>query len=235
MKSHPILEICVETADAALAAQRGGADRIELCENLRAGGVTPSAELMTTVRAQAKIPVFAMIRPRGGDFCYSDAEFAQMKGEIGFAKSAGMNGLVFGILKCDGTVDVERNAELVELAKPLSVTFHRAFDETPDLLEALEDVVETDAARILTSGGTATAEQGAAKLTELVTRARKRIKIVAGGGIHSENIAAIASRSRVDEFHSGLSSLLPYPRLEHVTFEAEVRRLANVLKSRQVN
>jgi len=229
MKKLPLLEICVETLDAALAAERGGADRIELCGDLSVGGVTPSAALMRAVREQVRIPIFAMIRPRGGDFCYSDAEFEQMKKEIGVAKTGGMNGLVFGILRRDGTVDVARNAELVELAKPLPVTFHRAFDETPDLFVALEDVLGAGFARILTSGGAAAAEAGSAKLTELARRAGQRITILAGGGIHPENIAAIAGATHADEVHSGLSSMLPCPRTEHAKFEAAVRRLKEIL------
>jgi copper homeostasis protein len=229
MKKLPLLEICVETLDAALAAERGGGDRVELCGDLSVGGVTPSATLMGVVREQLRIPIFAMIRPRGGDFCYSDAEFEQMKKEIGVAKTGRMNGLVFGILRRDGTVDVERNAELVELAKPLPVTFHRAFDETPDLFAALEDVLGAGFTRILTSGGATAAAAGSAKLAELARRAGQRITILAGGGIHPENIAAIAGATHADEFHSGLSSLLPYPRTEHAKFEAAVRRLKEIL------
>jgi copper homeostasis protein len=152
-----------------------------------------------------------------------------MKEEIGIAKRARMDGLVFGILKSDGTVDVERTSELAKLAQPLLVTFHRAFDETPDLLAALEGVIATGATRILTSGGAATAEAGSTKLAELVNRAEERITILAGGGIHPDNIAAIASATQADEFHSGLSSMLTYPRTEHIRFEAEVRRLAEIL------
>jgi copper homeostasis protein len=230
MEKQPLLEICVETLDAALAAARGGADRIELCENLRMGGVTPRAELMTGVTASAKIPVFAMIRPRGGDFCYSGAEFADMKQKIGVAKSAGMNGLVFGILKCDGTVDMERNAELIELAKPLPVTFHRAFDETPNLLEALEQVITTGAARILTSGGKSDAEKGSREIADLVRLAHCRVIVMPGGGINAANLPRIVMTTHAREIHSGLSSALPYPRRNHVAFEAEVGKLAAALR-----
>jgi copper homeostasis protein len=229
MNRSLLLEICVETRDAAVAAERGGADRIELCEDLRAGGVTPGVELMHAVQDQVRIPIFAMIRPRSGNFCYSKAEFEQMKEDIGIAKAGRMSGVVFGILKRDGTVDVQRNAELVELARPLPVTFHRAFDETPDLLLALEDVIATGASRILTSGGAATAEAGSTILRELVKRADQRITILAGGGIHPENMTATGQATQAREFHCGLSSMLPYPRMEHVRFEAEVRRLAEIL------
>jgi copper homeostasis protein len=231
MNKSIVLEICVETLAAAVAAERGGADRIELCQDLRAGGVTPSVELLRAARAQLKIPVFAMIRPRGGDFCYSEAEFEHMKREIGAAKAAGMNGAVLGILKRDGTVDVKRTAELVEFAQPLPVTFHRAFDELLDLPARLEDAISTGAARILTSGGALTAEAGATKLAELVKRAGERVKVLVGGGLHPENIAAVARATQADEFHSGLGCTLPYPRTEHVNFEAQVQRLAEALRS----
>jgi copper homeostasis protein len=230
MNKKLLLEICVETPGTALAAERGGADRIELCEDLRAGGVTPGVELMRAVRAEVEIPVFTMIRPREGDFCYSAAEFEQMKKEVGIAKACGMDGVVFGVLKQDGTVDVQRNSELVSLAKPLPVTFHRAFDETPNLLESLEDVIATGAARILTSGGAATAEKGAARLSELVMLAGGRVTILAGGGINPANLRSLWRSTGAQEFHSGLTSARPRPRLGNGEFESEVRRLAEVLK-----
>jgi copper homeostasis protein len=232
MNKSIVLEMCVETLAAALAAERSGADRIELCEDLRAGGVTPRPELMRAVREQLKIPVFAMIRPRSGDFFYSGAEFEQMKREIDAAKAASMNGVALGMLRGDGTVDVQRTTELVQFAQPLPVTFHRAFDEVPALTAALEDVIATGAARILTSGGALTAEAGATNLAELMQRAGERITILVGGGLHPENIAAVAQATRADEFHSGLSSTLPYPRTEHMNFAAEVRRLAEALRSK---
>src|SRR6266849_7437960 len=143
VKRRYLLEISVETLEAALAAQRGGADRIELCGNLNIGGVTPSIELMRAVRAQLRIPIFGMIRPHGGKFVYSEAEFADMKRSIGEAKQAGMDGLVAGVLTSDGSVDMERTRELVALARPLPLTVHRAFDDCGDLRGALEDVIPT--------------------------------------------------------------------------------------------
>jgi len=157
MKKRALLEMSVETLDAAIAAARGGADRIELCEDLSVGGVTPRAELMQEARAKIRIPIFAMIRPRGGTFHYSAAEFAEMKAHIDFAKSTRMDGVVLGILTPDGRVDVKRNAELVDLAGTLPVTFHRAFDELKDLQTGLEDVISTGVTRLLTSGGARTA------------------------------------------------------------------------------
>ena len=129
MTPRPLLEISVESLDLAIAAERGGAHRIELCEYLAVGGVTPSTDLMRKARPAIKIPIFAMIRPRDENFIYSKSELAQMRGEIKLAKSSGMDGVILGILHNDGTVNVEQTRELVECAKPLPVTFHRAFDE----------------------------------------------------------------------------------------------------------
>jgi copper homeostasis protein len=221
-----ILEITVETVDAALSAQRGGAHRIELCRQLAVGGLTPSGDLMQAVRAQISLPIFAMIRPRGGDFVYSDSEFAAMKGDIETAKQLAMNGVVLGILREDARVDIERTRRLIELARPLPVTFHRAFDATADLRKALEDVIQTGATRILTSGGAPTAAEGLAALAELVAAARDRILIVPGGGIHPANILRVAQHTRAREFHSGLSSVLGDDERHEDSFEAQVRELA---------
>jgi copper homeostasis protein len=231
MNKSIVLEICVETLAAAVAAERGGADRIELCEELLAGGVTPRAESMRAVREQVKIPVFAMIRPRGGDFYFSEAEFEQMKRQIEAAKAAGMNGVVFGILQRSGSVDVQRTTELVRFAQPLPVTFHRAFDEVPDLLDGLEDVIATGAARILTSGGKPHVEQGMSAIATLVGASGGRIEIVAGGGIRAENLERLLQQTQVREVHAGLGTVLPYPRADHGQFEVEVRRLAESLRS----
>ena len=229
MSDSYILEICVETLEAALAAERGGAYRIELCAELAVGGTTPSPELMQGVRKKIGIPIFTMIRPRGGDFVYSEAEFASMQRDIAAAKQLGVDGLVLGLLKSDRRVDTQRTRELVKLARPLPVTFHRAFDEAADLTSALEEVIQTGAARILTSGGAATALEGAAMLAQLVTLARNRITIVSGGGINATNILQIAERTRASEFHSGLSSSLPRPVTDYTAFEDNVRELANSL------
>jgi copper homeostasis protein len=229
MPQKYLLEISVESAEAALAAERGGADRIELCSNLSTGGLTPSAELMSAVRGQLRIPIFAMIRPRPGDFVYSAAEFAAMKNDIGSAKKFRMNGVVLGILDSDHHVDVARTQELVELARPLPTTFHRAFDASADLRQALEDVIQTGAARILTSGGAAGAPEGAAMLAELVAAAQSRIVIVPGAGINASNIARVAQQTCAREFHSGLSTALPYASRDYKRFETEVRNFAEAL------
>ena len=230
MTKFLLLEICVETLDAAMAAERGGADRIELCENLQVGGVTPSADLMRAVRSQVHIPVYAMIRPRAGDFFYSEMEFKQMARDLATAKGLGMDGVVLGLLGTDHRVDVQRTRTLADLARPLPVTFHRAFDETPNLREALEDVIATGAARILTSGGGSSAEQGVGALAELVDAGRKRIRIMPGAGISAANIERILQTTRAREVHSGLSTVVPSPRADYRKFETEVGKLAELLK-----
>jgi len=231
VKRRYLLEISAETLEAALAAQRGGADRVELCGNLNLGGVTPSVELMRAVRAQLRIPIFGMIRPRGGEFVYSEAEFAEMKRSIGEAKQAGVGGVVAGVLTSDGSVDMERTRELVALARPLPLTFHRAFDDCRDLRRALEEVISTGASRILTSGGAQSAVEGAAVLAELVAAAGNRITIVPGAGISASNIAMVAKQTGAREFHSGLGSVLPYGSPDYKEFEAEVKKLTDQLTS----
>jgi len=235
MNKRALLEMSVETLDAAVAAARGGADRIELCENLPVGGVTPQTSLMRAVREQTRLPILVMIRPRGGDFCHSAEEFAQMQREIALAKTEGMDGVVLGILTREARVDIERVRELVELARPLPVTFHRAFDELEDLEQGLADVAATGAKRVLTSGGKATAEEGCQEIARLVKQAADHITILPGGGVRPSNLSKIARVTRAGEFHSGLSSLLPYPRWEHATFEAGVRELVRVLEEESRN
>jgi len=226
MNRKYLLEISVETLEVALAAERGGADRIELCGDLSLGGVTPGADLLRAARVQVPIPIFSMVRPREGDFVYSSAEFAEMKRAISAAKEFGMNGIALGILTKEGRVDLQRTRELVELARPLPVTYHRAFDEAADLHQALEDVIQSDAKRILTSGGANSALEGAAVLAELIEGAGERIVIVPGAGISGANIVEVARRTRAREFHSGLSAALPYGSNEYKKFEEEVRKLA---------
>jgi copper homeostasis protein len=231
MQNHFVLEITVETLEAALAAQRGGARRIELCSQLAQDGLTPSSELMGVVRRQVQLPIFAMIRPRGGDFVYSGAEFEAMQGDTAAAKQLGMNGMVLGILQADRSVDVARTRQLVQLAHPLPVTFHRAFDVSADLRKSLEDVIRTGATRILTSGGAPTAPEGLAALAELVALAGDRIILVPGSGINPSNILRVAQQSRAREFHSGLSSVLQNADRQGNRFEAAVRKLAEALAS----
>jgi copper homeostasis protein len=230
MKKKLLLEISVECVEAAVAAERAGADRVELCADLGVGGITPAAETMRRARALLRIPILAMIRSRGGDFVYTREEFAQMMGDAELAKACGMDGLVFGALRPDATVDVERTREFVAKAFPLPVTFHRAFDEAPDPRGALEDVVAIGATRILTSGGMRSAPEGAAMLGELVRAAHGRIGILPGGGINPANLRDMVCRTGAKEFHSGLGSSLPYGRANQEEFEREVGRLAEILR-----
>jgi copper homeostasis protein len=228
MSGRVTVEISVESLERAVAAERGGASRIELCGSLNIGGVTPDVELMRETRACVWAPIFAMVRPRGGDFVYSTAEFEAMKRSIEVARATGMDGVVLGLLKEDRQVDVERTRELVRVAAPLPVTFHRAFDESADLFVALEDVVATGASRLLTSGGAATAPEVVARLAELIRLARGRVIVMPGSGITAENAAEIVEATGAIEIHAGLSSVLAGNARAEV-FEAEVRRLVEAV------
>ncbi len=223
MTNSFLLEITVESVDAALAAERGGADRIELCAELHTGGLTPSSELMRVTRNALRIPIFAMIRPRPETSSTPTDEIAVMKSQITNAHNLGMDGIVLGALRQDKTVDVPLVKSLVEFAAPLPVTFHRAFDETPDLFRALEDVISTGAARILTAGGASKAPQALDTLARLVELAARRITIIPGSGILSENFALVRKTTNALEFHSGLSSVLPYGSIDFARLEAAVR------------
>lgn len=226
-----LLEISVESAAAAIAAERGGAQRIELCAQLQVDGLTPSEKLMQLVRESVHVPIFAMIRPRPGDFFYSSEEFAHMLRDVDAAKGFGMDGVVLGVLTRDRHVDVARTRELVMAAQPLPVTFHRAFDAVADVNAALEDVIATGAARILTSGGAASAPAGVEKLSRLIAAAKERVIILPGGGINSSNALHVARKSGAGELHSGLGSVLAYGQDDYTLFESEVRNLVWQLSS----
>jgi len=224
-----LLEITVDGVEKAIAAERGGADRIELCADLSVGGLTPSRELQRSVRETVHIPVYSMIRPRAGNFVYSDSEFAEMERSVAVATECGMDGVVLGVLQKGFRMDVSRTRRLVDLARPLPVTFHRAFDECTDFGKALEAVIRTGAARVLTSGGAKTALEGAAKLAELIVMARARILILPGAGITHSNIAKVAEKTGAIEFHSGLGAVLPYSSRDYNAWEGEVRKLSEQL------
>lgn len=213
MSDRVLIEVCVDSVASALAAERGGAARVELCSNLLQGGVTPSAGLIEQVRAKTSIGLHVMIRPRGGDFCYTREEFETMRCDIIFAKKLGADGVVLGILDARATVDIQRTQQLVEQARPLRVTFHRAFDMSGDLFQALEDVCTTGADRLLTSGGEKTAADAVDRIARLVELARGRITIMACGGVKPHNAASIIERTGVREIHVGLRSPVVSPML----------------------
>ena len=196
------MEVCANSVSSALAAQLGGAKRVELCSNLLEGGTTPSYAEIAMTRNMLVIEVFPIIRPRGGDFLYSDLEFELMKQDIKICKQLNCDGIVTGILTANGKIDKIRCAELIELAKPMDVAFHRAFDMTDDLEEALEDIISLGAVRILTSGGKASAIEGAGIIAKLIVQAGHRITIMPGAGINPENIAGLINLTGAKEFHA---------------------------------
>jgi copper homeostasis protein len=196
-----LVEACVDAIDAAREAEQGGAGRLELCGELLQGGVTPSAGLIEGVASKVKIPVCVLIRPRTGDFLYTDDEIDVMRRDVALCKSLGVAGVVFGALTSDGDVDVARMKALVELARPMSVTFHRAFDFTRDREWALDTLIDLGLDRVLTSGGAGTALEGASELSRLVHRAAERIAVMAGGSITSANVADVVRSTGVREVH----------------------------------
>lgn len=205
------LEICVDSVESAVAAERGGAQRVELCSALSEGGLTPSLGLIRAVRSRVAIGVYVMIRPRGGDFLYSQTELAVMQDDIALAAGEGANGVVFGLLTADAEVDVERACKLVESAGRMEVTFHRAIDMARDLDRALEDVARTGADRVLTSGGAQSAVLGSERIAELVRTARDRVGVMVCGNVRAENVQQIAQATGAREFHASLRTPGPSP------------------------
>jgi copper homeostasis protein len=195
------MEVCANSVSSALEAQRGGAIRVELCASLTEGGTTPSYAEIKLAKQMLSIEVYPIIRPRGGDFLYSDLEFELMKEDVKICKELQCEGIVTGILTADGKVDIERCAELIELARPMKVAFHRAFDMTVNMEEALEDIISLGVIRILTSGGKATALDGADKLAELIRLADHRITIMPGACINTSNIKELIDKTGAKEFH----------------------------------
>lgn len=226
MSNRLIFEFCIDSVESAIAVEQGGANRVELCDNLLEGGTTPSAGAMALARQKVGIDINVIIRPRGGDFYYSDVEFEVMRFDIEQAKQLGANGVVIGLLNPNGSIDTARTRELVELARPLSVTFHRAFDMCRDPYEALEQLVDLGVDRILTSGQEPSVLEGLDLITHLVQKAGDRIIIMPGGGITERNIAKIIAQSGVKEVHVvgtvSVESQMQY-RNAHVFMGGELR------------
>lgn len=195
------IEVVVYNIESALKALDGGADRLEICADPGAGGATPSPGVVEVIRKNVSVDVFTMLRPRGGDFLYSSYEFHAMKRDLYHFQRLSVDGVVFGILNENGSIDKKRCQELIQRARPLKVTCHRAFDRTPDPFQALEDCIEIGFDRILTSGQRNTAFEGLGLLTELQERAKNRIAIMAGSGINENNVQEIVRASKVNEIH----------------------------------
>lgn len=249
MPNSFVLEICVESVNRAVAAERGGADRIELCRDLFSGGVTPSTAAMQKARLRVRIPIHALIRPRSGDFFYSDRELESMKHDIRMAQKLGMDGIVLGLLDKKGLVDRVRTSLLVKLAHPLPVTFHRAFDLCHDLTTSLHAVIETGATRLLTAGGKTGVTNGLPTLAGLVSAAEDRIVIMPGGGIRTSNVQRILRQTGAREIHTSLST--PRKPTNHTSdfpegnqrgrnrdtaeFEARVRKFRRLVETVSTN
>ncbi|WP_293788177.1 copper homeostasis protein CutC [uncultured Pedobacter sp.] len=222
-RAIPCLEVCANSYQSAVAAQNGGAKRVEFCDNLAEGGTTPSYAQIALAKKNLSIEVWPIIRPRGGDFLYSEMEFEIMKEDIKICKSLNCDGVVIGILKADGTVDKERCAELIQLAKPMGVAFHRAFDMSNDMDQALEDLIALQIKRVLTSGGASSAILGAEKLAQLIKKANGRITIMPGAGINESNIKPLINQTGATQFHASAK--------EFVTSKMEFRNTESKMGS----
>ena len=201
------LEICANSYQSAQNAQEAGAHRIELCTELAVGGLTPSYGLIKEVIENLDIPVFVLIRPRSGNFMYSDSEFEIMKQDIQLCRSLGCSGIVSGVLHANNTVDIERTESLIEFSKPLRFTFHRAFDCVPNPIDSLEQLIDLGVDRVLTSGQEVSAEQGLELLKQLKVKANKNIRILPGSGINPSN-AKLFKDSGFDEIHASASKAI---------------------------
>lgn len=223
------LEVAVDSLEGLMAAEGAGADRIELCANLHEGGVSPSDQLLSEAVAHAKLPIRVMVRPRSGDFIYSNEEFQLMKNEVLRAKKAGIEGIVLGVLLNETEIDVERTKILVNLARPMKSTFHRAFDSLENPLEAFDQVVATGVDTLLTSGGAQLAEQGVGRIAKLVKKSQGRVSILAGGGVRGTNVAKIVKTTGVRAVHVG-GALGASQTIEEI--EARVRFVTRELVGR---
>jgi len=220
-------EVCVEDVEGALAAERGGADRVELCAGLSEGGTTPSVGALAEAVERLGIPVVALLRPRPGDFVYTAAELAVLRRDVDAAREAGATAVALGVSHGDGSVDVDRTRELVERARPMQVTFHRAFDLVPDLRAGIDDLLRLGVERVLTSGGAPEALAGKERLRTAVELAGERLIVLAGGGVRAANVLALVESTGVREVH-GSAWRTAYGR--RVTDEALVRGLVDRLR-----
>lgn len=218
------IEICAGNIESVLAADIGGADRVELCENLSEGGTTPSNGSIVLSKEKCSLDVFVIIRPRGGDFVYSEIEFEVMLKDVQTTVEIGADGIVIGCLKPDGTIDIEKCSRLMEVAKGLPVTFHRAFDVTTDPFEALETIKSLGVNRILTSGQKNKAEEGVKLIKELQENAGTKLRIMPGSGINESNIQRIAISTGVNSFHASLREDVPENNYK-VTYARRVKAL----------
>ena len=211
------LEICAGSLQSAVAAQAGGAHRIELCQNLEQGGTTPSYGLIKEVLSRLTIPVFVLIRPRPGNFCYDAAEQAVMLADVAQCRALGCAGVVIGALDEAGRVDVAACQALIETTGPLQLTFHRAFDVCPDQAQALEAIIGLGCHRVLTSGGQASAPAGQAQLAALVRQAAGRLRIMPGAGITPATLGPLREATGATEFHASAKRLVPSPAAAKAT------------------
>ena len=195
------IEICANSVTSCLEAEKGGAYRVELCAGIPEGGTTPSYGEIVVARRLLKIKLNIIIRPRGGDFLYSDVEHQTMIHDIEMAKKLGVDGVVIGCLTADGKIDMQRNKELIDVAEGMNVTFHRAFDMCKDPFESLEQIISLGCDTLLTSGQQPTAIEGVSLIKELIDKAKDRIVVMPGSGINENNIANIAKETNAKEFH----------------------------------
>lgn len=249
--SDIILEICTDSIASSLAAFEGGAHRLELCAALPVGGLTPSAGTIRLVREKVALPLHVLIRPRSGDFLYSADEFDIMRQDVRTARELGADGVVLGLLHPDGTIDLDRTRELMALARPMSVTFHRAFDVCADPFRALDELITLGVDRLLTSGQQSSAPQGAGLIGQLVKRAGDQLIILPGAGINDSNIENLMQQTGAREFHMSLSrktnspmafrrpevnmgGKLPESEYEHYQADAtRIRRAVEILDARR--
>ncbi|MFT4638673.1 MAG: copper homeostasis protein [Verrucomicrobiales bacterium] len=224
-----ILEMCIDSVESAIASAEGGASRVEFCANLLEGGTTPSLGAIRETKRKADIPLSVMVRPRGGDFCHTDEEFAVMAEDVRIFKEEGVDAVVFGLLTPEATIDVERTKALIEQARPLQVTFHRAFDMTRDPFEALDTLIELGVDRILTSGQEPSVFEGSDLIRRLIEHATGRIIIMPGCGITLKNVQRVIAETGANEIHVAAPAAQP----SLMTFQNDEVFMGTALRSEE--